>query len=90
MELSQYIAAKIDKPLGKLRAEADLEWVLRRRLTKKEFKVLAGDLRGTPEEAIKSKLKLDDERLARIREIICHKLNQDRIKRELYSDGESE
>jgi FixJ family two-component response regulator len=90
MELSQYIAAKIDKPLDKLRAEADLEWVLRRRLTKKEFKVLSGDLRGTPEEAIKSKLKLDDERLAQIRESIRHKLNQDRIKRELYGDGESE
>ncbi|ADV46330.1 hypothetical protein [Nitratifractor salsuginis] len=87
MELSQYIESKIDKALGKLRSNEELEWVLRRRLTKKEFKVLKGDIEGHCEDAIKSKLKLDDERLAQIRENIRHKLNQDRIKRELYTSA---
>jgi FixJ family two-component response regulator len=90
MELSRYIESKIDKPLGRLRGEEELEWVLRRRLTKKEFKVLQGTLQGTSEESIKSKLKLDDERLDRIRENIRHKLNQDRIKLELYNTGAAE
>jgi len=84
MELRETIEGMIDKPLGKMRDEEAVEWVLRRRLTKKEFKVLMGPLRGVSDAQLMEKLKLDSERLAEIRSSIRRKLNQDRIKRELY------
>ncbi len=89
MELRETIEGMIDKPLGSMRDEEAVEWVLRRRLTKKEFKVLMGPLRGVSDMQLQEKLKLNPKRLAEIRSSIRRKLNQDRIKQELYETGKA-
>ncbi|WP_292654825.1 hypothetical protein [Nitratifractor sp.] len=89
MELRETIEGMIDKPLGRMRDEEAVEWVLRRRLTKKEFKVLMGPLRGVSDAQLQEKLKLDTQRLKEIRSSIRRKLNRDSIKRELYETGKT-
>ncbi len=89
MELRETIEGMIDKPLGRMRDKEAVEWVLRRRLTKKEFKVFMGPLRGVSDIQLQEKLKLDPKRLAEIRSSIRRKLNQDRIKQELYETGKA-
>ncbi len=89
MELRETIEGMIDKPLGRMRDEEAVEWVLRRRLTKKEFKVFMGPLRGVSDMQLQEKLKLDPKRLAEIRSSIRRKLNRDSIKQELYETGKA-
>ena len=86
--LIEYLEAVIQKPLGEFRPAGELEMVLRRRLTKKEFKLLLGRLTDEPAEELAARLKLDEQRLAELQDRIRHKLNQDRIKRELYKGAE--
>ncbi len=84
MTLTQTIKKLIQKPLGAMIDEESLVMVLRRRLTKKEYKVLSYPLEGLSDEDIKTKLKLDSNRLKELRKSIQHKLNQDKIKLEIY------
>jgi len=86
--LVEYLDTVIQKPLGSFRPTEELEMVLRRRLTKKEFKLLLARLRNEPLEELAARLKLDEQRLAELQDRIRHKLNQDRIKRELYKGEE--
>jgi len=74
----------IEKPLGKLRNPGELEMVLRRRLTKKEFKLFVAELEELPIEGVMEKLKLDETRRRELSANTRQKVNQDRIKRELY------
>ena len=75
----------ITRPLGSYRNEATLREILRRRLTKKEYKVLiqlAEEL--PPLEELMTRLSLDSERYGQIVASLRKKLNYDRIKRELF------
>jgi hypothetical protein len=83
--LHQELNRRIRNPLGRLKDEADLRWVLKRRLTKKEYKILDAVAAGTPTpDALRERLGLDAQRYAAMCETITRKLNQDRIKRELF------
>jgi hypothetical protein len=74
----------VEKPLGTLNDPETTEMVLRRRLTKKEFKLFVAELQGEPMDEVMKKLKLDEERRRELTANIRQKLNRDSIKRELY------
>lgn len=75
----------IENPLGDYRSEEDIDLVLRRRLTKKEYKVLLAEIRGEPDrESLMEKLNLDEKRRADLWENTMKKINSDRIKKELF------
>ncbi len=75
----------ITKPLGHYRDETTLHETLKRRLTKKEYKVLVQLVEGLPLlEDLMTKLSLDSERYEHIVASLRKKLNYDRIKRELF------
>ena len=83
-KLRERLSELIEKPLGKLRDPEELEMVLRRRLTKKEFKLFVAELEEVPMEDVMDKLKLDEERRRELSANTRQKVNQDKIKRELY------
>ncbi len=85
--LTQQLNTLILKPTGAaLQEDAQLIPILKRRLTKKEYKLLIARAEGTPtREALQQKLALDDDRYERLWQNIVKKLNSDTIKRELYS-----
>jgi len=74
----------VEKPLGTLNDPETVEMVLRRRLTKKEFKLFVAELQGEAMDEVMKKLKLDEERRRELTANIRQKLNRDSIKRELY------
>jgi hypothetical protein len=91
-KLRERLNELVEKPSGMLREAEELEMVLRRRLTKKEFKLFAAEIEGAPPEEIMRRLRLDRERFRELKADIRRKCNRDRIKRELYhpTSGEAE
>jgi len=77
------LEALVDKPLGPWRSREEIDLVLRRRLTKKEYRLFVAELEGEPLGPLMEKLRLDEERAKTMRESIRKKLNRDAIKREL-------
>ncbi len=82
--LIRAIENHISKPLGRLKCPEALDEILRRRLTKKEYKLFIAESEGKPLEPLMEKLRLDRERAEALRRSARQKLNLDRIKRELY------
>jgi hypothetical protein len=83
--LTQELNRHITKPLGLYHDDVALTSILRRRLTKKEYKVLMACVLKTPtREELQNKLSLDDKRYDAIWNTITKKLNNDTIKRELF------
>jgi len=66
-----------------LKEGQELELTLKAKLTKKEYKLLLAMAENRPIEALKAKLKLDDERYDEIRRKLVKKLNQEKIKQAL-------
>ena len=83
-KLHERLNELIEKPLGKLRDPEELEMVLRRRLTKKEFKLFVAEIEELPMAGVMEKLKLDVKRRRELSAGIRQKLNRDSIKRELF------
>jgi len=73
----------INKLIGTLKPNEELKEVLKRRLTKKEYKYYVAKIDNIQDEQIKEKLKLDDKRLEHIAKQTILKLNQEKIKKEL-------
>ena len=73
----------INKLIGTLKPNEELKEVLKRRLTKKEYKYYVAKIDNIQDEQIKEKLKLDDKRLEHITKQTILKLNQEKIKKEL-------
>ena len=80
IELKKYIK-KIVFPL---KEGKELELALKAKLTKKEYKVLNALANNSTNE-LKEKLKLDNDTYNTIFEKMVKKLNQERIKQELYA-----
>ena len=80
IELKKYIK-KIVFPL---KEGKELELALKAKLTKKEYKVLNALANDSTNE-LKEKLKLDNDTYNTIFEKMVKKLNQERIKQELYA-----
>ena len=81
------IARKIEEitgiALGELRGEDELRLILKRRLTKKEYKIFFLSLEGEEREAIREKTLLSEERYVELEKRISQKLKSDKTRSEL-------
>ena len=73
----------INKLVGTLKDEEQLNEVLKRKLTKKEFKYYKLKIANESEETITKELQCDQERYEAIKKQTIVKLNQEKIKKEL-------
>jgi len=84
--LTHLLDQHILKPLGMYRDEATLLSVLKRRLTKKEYKILLANAEETFSRAeTQERLSLDADRYDLLWKTLIKKINRDSIKRELFS-----
>ena len=83
MPLQQYIISVVTHPRLPLKDEASLKEVLKRRLTKKEYKILDVLAYSKNTEEVCTKLKLDADRYNEIVTVLIKKLNQEKLKQEL-------
>ena len=83
MEFKQSILFNIEKLVGTLKEEEELKEVLKRKFTKKEFKVFVAmeDAKETCE--IAKEIHADEERVNELYKSAIRKLNQEKIKQEL-------
>lgn len=83
MNFTEAIELNIDKLVGTLKHEEELEEILKKKFTKKEFKVFVAFSEGKSLEEVKSIINDEDERINEIYKTACKKLNQEKIKKEL-------
>lgn len=83
MDFTKSLTKHIEKLVGILKSEEELKEVLKRKFTKKEFKVfVAMETQKTIEE-IKNLIHDDEERIDELYKNAIKKLNQEKIKKEL-------
>ncbi|MDC0933019.1 hypothetical protein OAR97_04155 [Arcobacteraceae bacterium] len=80
---TQELNKDIKKLVGTLKDEEQLAEVLKRKLTKKEFKYFKLKISNTDEATIQKELQCDAERFEAIKKQTIVKLNQEKIKKEL-------
>lgn len=78
--LKKEIEKHIKKLVHPLKDEEELLASLKRKLTKKEFKLLHAWAEETPLEEIKAKLNLDEQHYAELSSKLIKKLNYEKIK----------
>lgn len=84
MNFTNSISKHIIKLVGVLKDENELQDVLRRKFTKREYKVFVGFEEGKSIDQIKTILKSDDENeINKLYQTAIKKLNQELFKREL-------
>ncbi len=82
---TQSLLKNIDKLVGTLKSEEQLKEVLKRKFTKKEFKVFVSMESKKEISEIASEIKDEEERVVELYKAACKKLNQERIKQELVN-----
>jgi len=80
---TEQLTADIKKIVGLLRPEDELKDILKKRLTKKEYKYFKLKMDDSSAEVIKSELRCDNERLEEIEKQTITKINQEKLKQEL-------
>lgn len=85
MNFTESILKHIDKLVGTLRDEDELQEVLKRKFTKKEYKVFVAFEEGKSLEEVQEIVRNDEERVEKIYKTACKKLNQELFKKELTS-----
>jgi hypothetical protein len=75
----------IKKIVGNLKNDEQLTEILKRKLTKKEFKYYKLKIEGNDESKIAEELHCDKERFEEIKKQTIVKLNQEKIKKELVN-----
>jgi len=85
MNFTKSLLKHIDKLVGTLRSDEQIQEILKRKFTKKEYKVFVAFEEGKSIEEIKALVKEDDEQVEKHYKVACKKLNQEKIKRELVS-----
>ncbi|MDD2639985.1 MAG: sigma 54-interacting transcriptional regulator [Sulfurimonadaceae bacterium] len=83
MDFTQAILFNIEKLVGTLKKEEELKEVLKKKFTKKEFKVFVAVESGIPKEEIAHEIHGDLQRVDELYKTACKKLNQEKIKKEL-------
>lgn len=83
MDFTKAILFNIEKLVGTLKKEDELKEVLKRKFTKKEFKVFVAVESGQTKESIANEIHGDIQRVDELYKTACKKLNQERIKKEL-------
>jgi len=85
LNIEKALLSTIDKLVGTLKSEEQLQEILKRKLTKKEHKIYFAKKSGKSIEDIKELVNDDDERIEEIYKTACKKLNQEKIKKELVN-----
>ncbi len=85
MNFTQSLEKHIEKLVGILKNEDELKEVLKRKLTKKEYKVFVAYEEGKNIEEIKTLISADEDRVKELYKNVCKKLNQEKIKKELVT-----
>jgi hypothetical protein len=85
INIKEELKKDIKKLVGNLRSEEQLKEILKRRLTKKEFKFYKLKIASSSEDEMMKELLCDSERLAEIQKQTILKLNQEKIKRDLVT-----
>ena len=85
MNFTKSLLKHIDKLVGTLRSDEQIQEILKRKFTKKEYKVFVAFEEGKSIEEIKAIVKEDDQKVQEHFKVACKKLNQEKIKRELVS-----
>ncbi|QDF30326.1 hypothetical protein [Halarcobacter anaerophilus] len=85
MNFTKSLQFNIDKLVGTLKEEEELKEVLKRKFTKKEFKVFVSKEEGKKEEEIAEQINDTQERVCELYKSACKKLNQEKIKKELVN-----
>ncbi len=83
MNYTEAVLSNIDKLVGTLKPEKELVETLKRKFTKKEFKVFTAFENGLTVEEIQEDLKDDEDRINEIYKAAIKKLNQEKVKKEL-------
>lgn len=81
--LTDSLLCHIDKLVGNLKDEDELKEVLKRKFTKKEFKVFVAMEKKVPMEEITALIKDDEDRVKTLYKNACKKINQEQFKQEL-------
>ena len=85
MNFTKSLLKHIDKLVGTLRSDEQIQEILKRKFTKKEYKVFVAFEEGKSIEEIKAIVKEDDEKVQEHYKVACKKLNQEKMKKELVS-----
>ena len=85
MNFTKSLLKHIDKLVGTLRSDEQIQEILKRKFTKKEYKVFVAFEEGKSIEEIKALVKEDDEKVQEHFKVACKKLNQEKFKQELVS-----
>lgn len=85
MNFTKSLSKHIAKLVGALRSEEQLEEILKRKFTKKEYKIFVAFEEGKTIEEIKTIVKEDEQKIQEHFKAACKKLNQQKIKQELVS-----
>ncbi len=83
MNFTEALKKHIEKLVGTLKSEEELKEVLKRKLTKKEYKVFVSIEEGKDMEEIKTLIHDDEDRVESLYKNACKKVNQEKIKKEL-------
>ena len=75
----------INKIVGSLKSEEEIVEILKRKLTKKEFKYYKLKIAKIDETEIAKELHCDDERFDAIKKQTIFKINQEKLKKELVT-----
>ncbi len=81
--LREELEKNIKKLIKPLKADEDLISVLRKRLTKKEYKLIKMMADETPLDQIYLKLNMEEENYKLLRNKLIKKVNQEKLKQEL-------
>ncbi len=82
-KFTQELQKDINKIVGVLKSEEQIAEVLKKKLTKKEFKYYKLKIDNTTEDEIMKELHCNTERFEEIKKQTILKLNQEKIKKEL-------
>lgn len=85
MTFTESLLKHIDKLVGNLKSEEQLQEVLKKKFTKKEYKVFVAFEEGKSLEEVKEIVHDEDDRIEEIYKAACKKINQEKIKKELVS-----
>lgn len=85
MNFTESLTNHIDKLVGTLKSEEQLQEVLKKKLTKKEYKVFVAFEEGKSIDEVKEIVRNDEERIEEVYKTACKKINQEKIKKELVS-----
>ncbi len=85
MTFTDSILLNIDKLVGSLKSEEQLREVLKRKFTKKEFKVFIAIANKEEIKDIAKEIHVDEKRVEELHKTACKKLNQEIFKNEIVN-----